>query len=35
MLQFTVETSPGRRQASDSSLANDDQDSGVSFGRVA
>jgi hypothetical protein len=35
MLQFTVETSPGRRQASDSSLANEDQDSGVSFGRVA
>ncbi len=35
MLQFTVETRSGRRQASDSSLANEDQDSGVSFGRVA
>jgi hypothetical protein len=40
MLQFTVETSPARRQVSDSSSSDSyrdspDLDSGVSFGRVA
>jgi hypothetical protein len=40
MLQFTVETSPTRRQASGSSTTDSDRDrpdldSGVSFGRVA